>query len=638
MSEGRGRASTSLSLAAVLLLPILGWLIFSPGLTGGFLFDDQPNLVNDPDWKIDQISWSAFVHLFGSGISSASGRPLAVASFAVNYLFTGMDPLPLKATGLVMHLLNALLVFLLGRALLSVGTSFSRSAVTAVAWALAFAWMVHPIQVSSALYIIQRMEIGAATGILLSLLSYLRARRALVENSSAWPWWALFVLSTIFAFGFKETALLIPAYTFILEVFILRFEGHNRFQRKMLMLVYGIGALLGLIAFFSWVLPVALAPVTYAARDFSLSERLYTQLTILVFYLRQILLPWPESLVFYYDNYPISKGLLSPVSTLFSALLLSCLAVSGWVLRGRWRLTALGIAWFFVSHALTSNVLPLELVFEHRNYLALFGIILAILQPLQALLKRLTREARVFCIAAALLYVGTMGFVQAMSWGNPVGLALTLTTRNPGSARAGYEYGRTLLGLAANEPSAPGWSMALREFEHAASLPNSSPLSDQALIILASSTGQSVPDATWKRFGGKLLRRSVGPQELSALEGVVECRVQRKCKFADEQQLFRLLVLAVQRNPGSARLRAVYANYAFNVMSDRELAVRMIRDAVSLEPREPGYRSWLVRIGLASNLLSSQEAEEALELLRRSNGSGTYTRDIWLLEQWLGNQ
>lgn len=639
MSEHRGRGFARWSkAAAVLALPVLGALVFLPGLGGGFLFDDQPNLVNDPDWKLDHLSWSALAQLFGSGIASTVGRPLAMLSFAVNHVFTGADPGPLKATGLVMHLFNALLLWLFVRQLLGMRTTLTEKSRLAVAWAVAFVWMVHPIQVSSALYIIQRMEVGAATGILLSLLCYLRARAAMRDGGRAWPWWLCALLAAGFGFGFKESALLIPGYSLLLEVFVLRFATANVVQRRLLIGAYVVGGLAGLIVFFGWVLPAAMGPTAYATRDFSLPQRLYSQLPALQMYLRQMLLPWPESLSFYYDDFPISHGLLRPIGTLLAAVVLLGLALGGWLVRKRWPLTAFGIGWFFASHVLTSNVHPLELVFEHRNYLALLGVALALVQPLQSVLKPLTAEARALLLAVPLAYVGAMGYVQALSWGDPVRLALTLTTRNPDSPRAGYEYGRQLLGLAGNDPQALGWSTALAEFEHAAALPNSSPLADQALIILGSRTGEPLPAGIWARFAGKLLRRPAGPQELSAIEGVVECRVERRCSFVDERPLFELLVNLVQHNPRSSRLRAIYANYAFNVLNDPQLSMRMLREAVALAPQDVGYRLWLVRMGLASNLLELSEAEGAMALLRSANGRGTYSQDITRLEQWQASQ
>ena len=46
------------------------------------------------------------------------------------------------------------------------------------AFVIALAWAVHPLQVSSVLYIVQRMEMLVATFTLLALLAYLRGRLA----------------------------------------------------------------------------------------------------------------------------------------------------------------------------------------------------------------------------------------------------------------------------------------------------------------------------------------------------------------------------------------------------------------------------------------------------------------------------
>ena len=73
---------------------------------------------------------------------------------------------------------------------------------------------------------------------------------------------------------------------------------------------------LALVLFLSFVLPWALRPEAYSFRGFSLTERLLTQGHILMMYLGQILMPTPDRLVFYYDNFPVSTGLLSPPITL----------------------------------------------------------------------------------------------------------------------------------------------------------------------------------------------------------------------------------------------------------------------------------------------------------------------------------
>lgn len=615
----------------LLLLLAAGAVIYWPGLGGGFIFDDYPNLVEDPDWKITSLDWESLRAVAGSGIASFFGRPLAVLSFALNYYLTGMDPVPMKLVGVVFHLLNTLLVYCLVRRLLA-AVHFTDATVRWGACALAFVWMAHPLQASTVLYIVQRMEVGALTGVLLSLLAYLKARCAMSAGSRAWAWWAAVVLAGLGGLGFKETALLLPVYALALECCLLGFRGVNGSRSTALVSLYTLGAL-GALSIFCWkMLPLMLAPEAYAFRDFTLGERLLTQFTALALYLRQMLLPWPESLWFYYDNFPVSKGLLHPWATFTSLLLILGLVVTAVISRRRWPLTSLGIAWFFAAHALTSNIVPFELVFEHRNYFALLGILLALVQPLAWLGARVSQEIRIPLLALPMLFTAVMGILQVATWGDPLRLATTLASRNPESPRAGYELGRLLFDLANGDPVSPLWSMAEREFLHAARLPGSSPLPEQALIILSASHGKPVDQEVWRLFREKLERKQAGPQEIGALSAVVDCRISAHCQFRDEEPLFGVLVATLQANPRSAVVHSIYGNYAFNVMRDPELAIGMLREAVTLEPGQVAFRVGLAKFLLASDLRESPEVAETLALLRVGNARGRYRAELRELE------
>lgn len=617
------------------LLLVVGLLVYWKGLAGGFVFDDFPNLIEDPDWRLASLDWKSLMHVLASGIASDFGRPLAVLSFAFNYYFTGMSPWSMKATGLALHLSNTVLVYFLVSALLRrVGSIPLPEAVAAV---LACLWMVHPLQVSTVLYVIQRMEVGACTGVLVALLSYLHAR----ESSLGWQGilaWCGVVVGTLLGLGFKETALLVPAYALVMEVVVLRFSDVQGRRQHWLVGAYVFGITAAIALFLFKVLPMAMDPATYAGRDFSLTERMLTQAPVLVLYLKQILLPWPESLWFYYDNFPVQSS-FGAWSAVGPFLLLVVVAVVAWCLRRRWPLVALGTGWFFVAHGLTSNVYPLELVFEHRNYFALLGVLLALVQPVAWVLRPLSAEVRALMLGVLMVYVAAMGGVQVLSWAEPARLALTMATRNPESPRAGYEFGRVLLSTANNDPAAPGWSLAEAEFVHAASLPGGSPLPEQALIIMAAHSQRAPPSGTWERLERKVVRRALGPQELSALEALVECQMSGPCRSEDGRAaMAQLLPRLTQQNPSSARIRAIYANFAFNVMADPQLAMLLIREAVSLSPKDIGYRIWLIRMGLASKLLANEEAASALEALVANNSGRAYDDDIEVLRRWVAAQ
>lgn len=120
-SPSNHRTSWWLLLAAFALTIAVYW----PGLSGGFLFDDYPNIVDNHGVQPHDASFSSLVGAALSSPSSEFKRPLSSLSFAANYLATGLDPYWMKLTNLVIHLLNGLLIFLLTRALLQETASAS---------------------------------------------------------------------------------------------------------------------------------------------------------------------------------------------------------------------------------------------------------------------------------------------------------------------------------------------------------------------------------------------------------------------------------------------------------------------------------------------------------------------------------
>src|SRR5690606_38727533 len=99
------------SLAALLVLEAL---VYWPGLRGGFVFDDYPNIVDNRLLHVDwNDGWREWLAAAFSSPASALQRPLASLTFAVNHALTGLDPYWMKLANLGIHLLNAWLVLLL---------------------------------------------------------------------------------------------------------------------------------------------------------------------------------------------------------------------------------------------------------------------------------------------------------------------------------------------------------------------------------------------------------------------------------------------------------------------------------------------------------------------------------------------
>lgn len=608
-------------LTIALAITVVAYL---PGLSGGFLFDDYPNLIQDNDWKVQTGTWAEWRRAVSHGIASPAGRPLALLSFATNHYFVGLEPYAYKLTNLAWHLGNGLLVFAFCRLLLALlpkGPVLGQR----TAAVLATLWLLHPLQVSSVLYIVQRMEIAAASGVLISLIGYLMARSASLERQPIWPGLLVAAAGLALGMGFKESAALAPGFAFLIEASVFRFRRSDGRTSRPIVWTYALGTVAALLAYLRLILPFFETGSRYAIRDFGPWERLLSQLRALVLYLQQMLFPAPESMTFYYDNFAVSRSLWLPPSTLWCGLLLAALLALAWAAKRRWPLTTFGIGWFFMAHALTSNIVPLELVFEHRNYLALLGVLMALAQPTAALLSRFNLDARLALASALILALASVTMTQTATWGDPLRLAWTLENRNPNSPRANYDLGRALLIASDDDAVDPLWSMALQTFQHGAALPKPSPLATHGIILMKGRAGRRIDTDTWDKFRYSLTGTPITPEGVSSLYAVSNCHISGRCHL-DGRELLATFLDALEKNPRNAVVHTLYANFAWNALADQSLAIRMQRESVLLSRGEIGSQ-----VALAKFLAGSRDpplmAESAaiVARLRAEDQTGKFT-------------
>ena len=583
----------------VLLLLLAPVACFGLGLDGSFLFDDFPNLVHDPAWKMTSLSWHQVLEALQAGTSSAAGRPLALLSFALNHLTTGMDPWWLKATNVVWHAFNGWLLWRLALRLFALLPSDRPRLGRWAACLLALAWLIHPLQVSTVLYVVQRMELGAATGVLLLLLSYLHARSLQLRARRAWPWLIVSMLCLLLGLGFKETAALGPGYAFLIEICLLRFRTTGPRMSRTWLSAYAFAGVCVAFAALQIAMPSLQMDPSVNVRTFGPWERLLTQGPVLTMYLQQAMAPLPSTLHFHYDNFVVSRSWWTPPGTLLAWAGLAALATFAVVVRRRWPLTTLGIGWFFVGHALTSNVILLELAFEHRNYMPLFGVLLALVQPMSELGARMHADARAVLGMLPVLALGTLCTLHAASWGNPLTLAWTLENTNPTSQRASYSLAQQLIRESRGDQASPLWSMGEQQMAAAAALPGPSPLPLQGLVLLQSQAGKQVSEHVWQQLTERLTERPASAEARTVLHALVACEIRERCS-ASPGRLPYVLDVVVAHNPHDATLRTIAANHAWNVARDEAKAIQLQRDAVHLSA-EPAYELALVQFLLGSD-------------------------------------
>ncbi len=392
-------------IAAVLI--VAAALAFLPGTTGNFQLDDVENLAPVQRLLDGDVTWHYTV--FGNR-SGLLGRPMAMASFALNAWATGLGVLPFRLVNIALHALCGLLLWRVAARVLREDSSLA----TARGWlgpAIAVVWVLLPIHVSTVLYVVQRMAILATLFTLLALLAYLAGReRAQAGDRSAWAWlFIAFPVLTLLAALSKENGLLAPAYALAIEMGCFGLWRRALPSRPLPVRAF-FAAFIGL-PLVAVALGLALHPEFVAAgyvnRDFSLVERLLTEPRVLWDYVRGILLPVGSALGLVQDDYPLSRSLLEPASTLLAIIAwLAAIAIALWQSGLRPALSA-GILFFLAGHAMESSVLPLEIRFDHRNYLPALGVLLATAGGAAWLLERLVpQRTRGFARAGVVLLVG----------------------------------------------------------------------------------------------------------------------------------------------------------------------------------------------------------------------------------------
>jgi protein O-mannosyl-transferase len=607
-------------------------LVYWPGLHGAWLFDDNPNILDNHGVQPHDASFASLVGAALSSPASDFKRPLASLSFAVNYLADGLNPFGWKLTNLVIHLLNGVLAFLLARMLLlATGTTSGNGAKRApetsrasmLAALVAVGWMLLPINLTGVLYVVQRMESLANLFVLAGLLGYMHGRQRMLRHARGG--FTLTIASLVVATGVgalaKETAVMLPLYAASIEWILLRArrtDGSEPRIDKRILGLFTITLVIPMIVGLIWLVPSVLNPNQWATRDFTLGTRLLTEARIVPDYIVWTLLPTAHALSFYHDDVLISTDLFHPWTTVIGIAALLALLFCVFRFRRLQPMLSLGIALYLGCHLLTGTILPLELVYEHRNYFASFGLLLAVVPLLAAHTEwPMMLPRRVLLGGLLLLWAGETA-MTSVAWSTPLSLAQELAARAPDSPRAQYELGRTYIIYSNYDPTSPFTPLVYAPLEQAMRLPKSSILPQQALIFFNARLHLPTKAEWWDSMIAKLKLRPPGVQDESSLGALTQCQRDGDCDLPTNRMIAAFLAALSHPHP-SARLLAMYGDYAWNVLHDPTLGLRMSQAAVAASPNEPAYRITVIRMLMASSR-TAEAQREYLQLQRLNIG------------------
>jgi hypothetical protein len=611
--EGSGRPRF---IAGLLLVVVIA--IYWPGLGGGYTFDDFPNIVDNPALHVETLRARDWIAAAFSSPASDLQRPLAMLTFAINHYFFALDAWWMKLGNLAVHLLNVILVGGLVRRLLRSLPSVRDA--DRVGLYITAAWAVAPISLMAVLFVVQRMESLSHVFVFAGLWLYLIGRERLRDGRGGGflIWLALGggVTAGVLA---KESAALLPVYAASLEATVFGFRRRDgQFDRRVLA-AFAALLVVPTIVGLAWLLPKMLVPALWQARDFTLAERLLTEPRVVLDYLRWIALPNLSELSLYHDDYPVSRGWLTPATTLPALAGIVALGVASLALMRRRPLAALGLQWFLGAQLITATVIPLELVFEHRNYFASLGVFLVLADLLLLAPRHTFLRYAGGALACGLLVIATVvTHLRAREWSDPLRFASTEASKHPDSPRATFALAHALIVLHDHSASAVPASQVLAALDRARAVPGGSILPQQASLVFAARFNLEPDPQWWVQLREKLVRRPPGAQDIAALAAMTECMVADRCHFPPEQMV-PTFTSALSHGP-QAILLSAYGNYALNELGDGDLALRLLREAVSLSPREAQHHINLARLLIA--LKQFDEAQREIDAVRRIGALG----------------
>jgi protein O-mannosyl-transferase len=420
------------------IIVLVGLLAYSNSFSVPFQFDDDGYIVNNPiirtfhyffsPTEVDGLSPNSFPVALRYAFKT---RIIGYVSLAINYKLHGLNVTGYHVVNLIIHIINAILVFLIIKATFK-SDFFSKSIASDwphgfIAAATALLFVSHPIQTQTVTYITQRFTSLAACFYLFSLVLYINARL----SSSGFKRMVLIIialLSTTAAMLTKEFTFTLPFVIILYEIAF--FKGTARYRIKLLSpFIFTLSIIPTLIfnkqttvsALDNTMRIITTADVTHITRI----DYLLTQFRVIILYLRLLFIPINQNVdhdvTVYHSvlSFPVMSSFIVLLSLLTYAIYLYYKSYS----QDKYpelRLASFGIIWFFISLSVESTIIPLgELVAEYRLYIPSIGMIMAVV----SLIIYVTRMSSITWALRPTVMCSVCAFVTIV-------LSITTFTRN----------------------------------------------------------------------------------------------------------------------------------------------------------------------------------------------------------------
>ncbi len=341
-------------------------VIYYNSFDGAWQFDDRPNIVENGNIFLKTFDWNNIKNTFYAPDGGRISRPLAYLSFALNYYFGGLDVLGYHIVNLGIHYLTALFLFLFIYNTLNLPTLRNRYGIVSYEIALlaTFLWATSPVQVTAVTYLVQRMASMSGLFYIMALYFYLKGRVAEGLRERI-VFWGVCIISTAASISTKENAAMLPVSIWLYDLLLIQGVTGRTVTKNIKLLLPAVVVLL--VAGFIFA-DISTLLSGYQNRPFTLTERLLTEPRIIIWYITLLLYPVSSRLTLIHDI-DLSRSPLLPWETIPSiALIIMAMALAFYLSRKR-PVISFCIFFFFMNHIIEGSFIPLELIYEHRNYI-----------------------------------------------------------------------------------------------------------------------------------------------------------------------------------------------------------------------------------------------------------------------------
>jgi Flp pilus assembly protein TadD len=456
------------------VLPLLVVLavvaVFGVALRNEFVhWDDYNNLVDNPHFRglgWTQLRWMFTTTLMGHYI------PVTWLTFGLDYVIWGMQPAGYHLTNLILHALNATLVYWAAkRMLVAAAPAAGEIRWRAGALTAASFFAIHPLRAESVAWATERRDVLSSALFLACILLYLRATSD--ATSARRRWLTLSVVSFALAMMAKSIVMTLPVLLLVIDWYPLSrirgFRWSSETRRVLLekLPFAAVGLAGGVVSYWA----VSHHDYLTAADKYPLSSRIAMALYSMVFYLSKTVLPVDLSPLY---ELPSRVDPLDP-QFLGAAVAVVMVTFTLIALAHRWPAGLAAYAWYAIVLAPVGGLVHAghQLAHDRYSYVSCLpfavllggGVVWLIGAYTAGRLRPPLFLVACGAVAALLVTLGTLTWLQVQVWRDTESLWTQATFATPECSICHDNYGAVLVN---HSPAQPGdLTVAIEHFQQA---------------------------------------------------------------------------------------------------------------------------------------------------------------------------